>query len=94
VDSTAKPPIVPELSPIVRPASGNGAWGRGPVARGAHTSALLQWKQVRGPASSVLQGVAAASAASDFLQAVAITPTGGALAVGSAHGGTGAIFLE
>ena len=33
-------------------------------------------------------------AGSNFLRAVATTPTGGALAVGSAHGGTGTILVE
>jgi len=42
------------------------------------------WKQVPSPIP----------AGSNFLQAVAITHAGGAVAVGSAHGGTGAIFLE
>jgi len=64
------------------------AWAVGGYACAPRTLTLrwngTAWKQIPSPSP----------AGSNYLQAVAITPAGGALAVGSAHGGTGTIFLE
>ena len=63
------------------------AWAVGGYACGPRTLTLrwngTVWKQVPSPTP----------AGSNFLWAVAITPVGGALAVGSAYGGTGTIFI-
>ena len=64
------------------------AWAVGGYACAPRTLTLrwngTTWKQVSSPTP----------AGSNFLQAVATTPARGALAVGSAHGGTGTILVE
>jgi hypothetical protein len=65
-----------------------GTWAVGGYACAPHTLTLRwngsAWKQVLSPTP----------AGSNFLEAVDTSPAGGALAVGSAHGGQGIILIE
>jgi hypothetical protein len=65
-----------------------GAWAVGGYGCAPRTL-ILRWN-----GTTRTQVPSPTPAGSNFLQAVATTPAGGALAVGSAHGGTGTILIE